>query len=461
MTALRPILAVALALGVGAAAAPGAAAPLDQDLARWPDGPRWTLVVPRLDRVLLPLAGAIQRLQQHAGWAEALGLPLSAFQARTGIDLTDPAALRAAGLGVEGPLWGHAGGQGTVVAVPFTDGPAAAAFGAVLAGLPAEPQGEGWRLGGLTLRHADGRALLTDAAPALTPFLGPAPAEGAPPTLTGCPRGPGEADLYWQGRNDGLLPGQVCVTVRFDPDRVRVDVRVISPLVAGWLGGPVAPAVGALPSQPAAVAAVSLGPKALRHLTRLAERRGQAQAAAAFGGSAVAAGGPGPQDVYVRVALAPGAPAGIPGPWRQALSQVARLVPSADGVDLFAREVEAEPKALGHAAREGDALVVRTAGPAPALAALPAALRGRAHVDDRLWAQASAVLWLRLSGAPHDGQPLLDAVQPALKFLGRDLAHARQVADAVAWVLAHLGETVIAAWPTSDGLDLAIEGVLL
>ncbi|MCA9547617.1 MAG: hypothetical protein KC613_24610, partial [Myxococcales bacterium] len=189
---LAPLL---LALGLATPARAG----LDADLARFSAAPGARLVIPRLDRVLGPLGDLVQRLQQHPDWALFLGLPLSAFLARTGIDLTDPQALAHQGLKLDGPLWVHRGAV-TVASLPLADGAKGAAFLATLAGLPAEPTASGWALGGLSLRHADGRMLVADAPDGADRWGGPVPPDAHAAPLAGCPRAPGEADLWltWQ-----------------------------------------------------------------------------------------------------------------------------------------------------------------------------------------------------------------------------------------------------------------------
>ncbi len=404
--------------------APASAAPLDDWLAGVADRDL-VVVVPRIDRVAGPLSAAVDRLATHptlgelsAGVREALAWPT---------DLAEHVRL---GLAAEGPL---VFASGPVAFLPVPDASNDARYLETI-GL----EGRTRRLGGMLV------VAPTDAAlDALTS------AKSTADPLADCPREKGQAELFVRWTMTGV--GRVCVALRTDPGRIRLDARVVfapaQPL-ADWVGKPDPTLVDYLGPKVTTVLAVSLGTAAL---DRLAKESGVA--GGLLSGGIVVGAGPEPDSVTIvlrttdpkrlRVVIDAALAA-------QTLAQVAKVD---DGwvIQLDGREARGR--------LEGDVLILTTL--AQPKGDYRAGLTGPARLDGELLRNAPFTWFLRLSGAPHDGRPFVDAVGPNLAALGVRPDGLEGIASAIAYAIAHVSEIGFAVRVDGDALVAALEVVTL
>ena len=428
---------------------------LDADVAVMPPDAPLVVLVPRLGAVLEPVLDGLSRLRAHPAIAAALEPITGAINSRAGVDLFSPKAHARLGLDLSGAAW-FAGGADGALALPFAkSGDATDYVGAIL-GIDPIKSGAGYQAAGLWFQHGEGRAVFGYAPEVAAPWFAAKRSPGADP-LAGCPRGPGEADLFVRAQSP--IGGTACATVRFDPDRVRLDARYASPLTEGWFGAADNRLLAGLPANPAAVFSTQLGPNALKRLRAAATKRQLSAFAAGFDGRISAAAGPGPKDFHLRLGLNAQAAPTVPADLVAALGDAveARWRPDRKQVALFDAK---SGDAVGTLTRAAHTLELTSSKAAPT-GDLRAALQAPGRVDAALAQKASLLLYLRLGGVPHDGQPFLDAVLPALQFMELPSETFQPLAGAAAWTMGHISELAIALWVQEGALHLAIEGVHL
>lgn len=440
-------------------------APLDAWLGAVTAVDETVVVVPRLDRVLGPLADAKARLSSRPALARMLAGAGPLVLRDTELLPLEPGK---AGLDPAGAFFLAGGRAGGFSALPVRD---LEKLRAHLAGhgvhlTDAEVAGEaGWRVGDAVAIRRGAHLWLAESEADLRRFGGLA--GDADAVLKGCPRGRGEADLFVILRGSTSLPGNLgrgCLTVRVDPDRVRLDALLAAD-AQGWLepGAPrLLPRLGA---DLAAAFELRLGPQARAALRAGYVDRVPASARDllnALDGAVAAALGPGPTDLallvgvrdegLVRASLGALLPAGlerIPEGWR------VRVPTPKDWPRHLPRVEEAR---LGV---DGGVLWGTTAAAAPAGDLRAGAEASRGRLDLRLFDDAAALLYLRPSGLPHDGRAWADLLMPHAALFGVELPALQQATGALAFVLAHLGEVGLAVTPTPAGLRVTLEAMLL
>lgn len=472
----RALAATLLLVGGAAAAQPGAASSgpadqrLDADLAALPTGAKFTLVVPRVGAVFGPVASVLKRLLDHPGLASRLRPALDAVKAQAGFDLYDPQAHAQLGLDLDGALWAARIGDGPTshlaLALPFAKADAAADYARLA--LSARPQSTGagrWKLDERgQLWHAEGRALFADDA-ALFESLLKALSPGATPSgrsaadaVSGCPRGPGEADLFL--RFAGPLDVRGCMTLRFDHDRFRLDARVTSMFASGWLGGADANLLADAPvTEAAAVVAVRLGTKAVG-MARAGVPEAVRELVGALDGRFVATAGPDPKALTVRLGVTREAPKDLPARLAARLAPYARVEATEAGLLLY--ELTAKPgDAPFGTLRQNARWLVLTGARQAQPNAQPSAGWPADRVDRALFENPSLLLSARPGGPPGDGGPLGEVLLSLAHDLGLEPQGAKDIASAVAFLAAHFGEVALRLSPRADGIDLSFEAVML
>ncbi len=363
------------------------------------------VLVPRADRVAGPLSAAAERLTAHpalaeltAGLREAAPWPTS---------LAEHARL---GLAPDGPLLLA---SGPIAFLPIPDPSKGARY--------LEAVG----LEGVT-RHVGGVLVV---APDEVTIEGVLAAKAGANPFADCPRAKGEADLFARWSLAGV--GRACATVRVDPGRVRVDVRVLGPparALSKMLGTADDPLSRHLGSRVTTTLSLGLGRAALDDLASRAPDPFWKQVR---GGLALGAG-PAPGTVTLAVRINDPARAKADVDRLLAAQSRLRVVPDGKGWTLRTEgsEVRLELR--------GDVLVASTG--APARGDHRDRLVGPARTDGRLLRGAPFAWYLRLAGPPRDGRAFSDAAGPALAALGLRPAGLDELTSAAAFLLAHVSE---------------------
>lgn len=436
--------------------APGAA--LDDWLAAVDATHPRVVIAPRLGAVLDPLGRAVRRARSHPVVGEASAASVADLVASLGVDPFDADALDAAGVALGGPLLVATGERGFAV-VPVRQSKAVAGLIEGATGTkpqPAKVAGrDGWRWPDGAAVWVDGMLFAARDAATVSAVLA-ARSTGERPALSGCAQAAGGADLFVLTR--GEVTG--CLTARVDPGRVRVEWRgtVTGWSANAWLGAPVG-----LPSLGPATLVAALAPG--RPLDGSAAPTGVAPASVAPAYAAVVAGmvrsvalaaGPAPADLLVEVELRdPTAAAAL-------VERVEAAPPDGVRVDRddrgLLRLVVAEPAAEGFDTAwlgvRDTRLMATTRADVVAGRALSVPKTG---LSPRLFEGASALLYLRPTGAPHDGRAYTDALRPALAALGLEPDALGQAAGAVVFLTAHLGALGVAVAADGEAWRVAVE----
>ena len=420
------LLGVSLLVGTSAAAAP-----LDDWLAGVAER-EVVLLVPRIDRVAAPLEAAASRLLESPALADlGRGLPLLSPWS------VDPATHARLGLALDGALVLASGGVAFLPIPKAADGPGY--LGSV-------------GLTGVT-RHTSGQLVVGPDEATLQRVLA-SPTSGDP--VADCPRKKGEADLFVWWRQAGL--GRGCGTVRFDPDRVRADVRFVfepaQPLDA-WIGTPDEGLVATLGGRPQTTLSLAAGPEATAHLARQAPHP---LWSLLTGHLVVGASAPGEVTVALRVRDAAKASAAVAALLATQSRVTAR--PEAGGWRLTVADPEGEPQQAWVGLR-GDALVATIAAVAPKRADHRAALGGPGRLDGAMLRGAALAWTLRLGGVPAGGRALADAAGPLARALGVAPERVQRVAEGVAWITAHVAEVGLSVRRDGEALVASLEVVTL
>lgn len=407
--------------------------------------------MPRIEAVLDPLAGVIERGRRHPVIRDATAASLAELQQGLGFDPLDPAAVDAAGIDRAGPLL-IAGGERPMAVIAVRDGPAAGAWLKAAVGASPAPVagGPGWRWPEGVARITDGALFAARAEADLERLRG---AKAGPDPLAGCPVERGQADLYiWAQRPEGRL----CVTGRLDPGRIRIEASweaPASPAGPWFTAGRGLPRLG---GDAAVVVGLSPGPALSALLSAAVDPTREP-----FVGPLALAIGPGALDILFSMQPAD-------------TTLLDRFVKAAAGRD----DVVLDPPKGG--LRRVAVKPVEGQTPPP----VSAVWLGTAH--DRAWIGtdraaiergptaapqtglspgffegAGLMAWLRPSGLPHDGGAWADAVAPRLTALGLDMSGIRQMAGALSWIWGHLGELGLAVGADGPRWRLVLEAVTL
>ncbi len=382
------------------------------------------VVVPRIDRVAGPISDALRRLEGHPELAPFVAELRTSFAGPT--DLAEHERL---GLRPDGAL---VAASGPALFLPLRPG---ADVGRYLEALGAEGA-----------HAADGTHVKVASTPEALKALDTSKPLGD--ALAGCPRKKGDADLFAVWSTPGL--GRGCLTARFDPDRVRLDARFsfrpAQPLEQ-LLAPPDEGLVAELGADATAVMTAFLADEALR---RVRQKAPQPWVGSLTGGLVVGAGPAG-----VTLAARVRQPAEVAAGVKTLLQAQAKVEVAAEGDGWRVRYTPpgAEPSEAWIGVR-GDTLLATTARTAPAAGDFRARLDGDARVDGALLKGASASLYLRIAGPPHDGSVYADALTPAARAMGIGPERVQRFCAGVAYVLAHLSEVAVAV--RRDGADLVV-----
>lgn len=426
-------------------------APLDDWLAAAHDSDH-TVAIPRLDAVLDPVARAVERARRHSTLREASAAGLADLTGSLGFDPLDRQALATTGIDLDGPLL-YAGGDAPMVAVAVRDAQAVGAWLASTAGAaPATLEsGPGWRWPEGVARIADGALFAARTEAGLKRLR--AGRAGAADPVADCPAKRGAADLFVWVRREGE---RLCVTARFDPDRLRIDALWRAPQrpAGAWFAaGAGLPRLGA---EASVVMGLYPGPAMSAALTA-----GLDPTRAPFVGPLALAVGPGALDILFSMSPADStlldrfvkAAAGRPD---------VVLDPPVGGLRRIAvKPVEGQPPPPVEAVWLGTAHGRAWIGTDRAAIDEGPTAAPRTALSPGFFEGAGFVLYLRPGGLPHDGGPWADAVAPRLTALGLDMSGIRQIAGGLSWVWAHLGELGLTARAEGDGWRLALEVVTL
>lgn len=392
-------------------------------------------VVPRIDHVVGPLRAARDRLARHAWLRERLRSAVADQTATLGFDPLDAAAMRRAGVRADGPLLYAESPAGPSVVVRVSAAAAAAPLG-----LPGPAK---VRNGYLYVAPDEARLSLLLAGRA-----------AEPERMRDCPRGRGEADAFLRlspppATRDAwptaLAHG--CVTVRFDPDALRVDARLApdaGPVLAGR--GPRSHARRtevALHLRPERISAVAgLVPPAFSALAKQ------------WDGRMVVRAGAGPRAVQVWLGVANEATVAqlVGGALAQLAAARADTTVKRAGDRAWTLHLatpdrggtERDAPDTAHVAVAGRALAISTEGPAGPAPSVP---------PFRLAA------WL--GGPPFGEAALIRRVGRLATDLGLDPGEIEQAATGLLFLFGHTDGVRIDAWSSEDGLEVRAEvGVL-
>lgn len=398
-------------------------------------------VVPRIRDVVGPLRAARDRLSRNAWLGERIRSAVDDQAAALGFDPLDPAAMRRSGLRADGPLLYAESPAGPTLVVRVTAAGAAAPLG-----LPGPSK---VRNSYLYVAPDPERLALVLAGRA-----------AEPERMRDCPRGRGEADAFLRlspppkARDawpTALTHG--CVTVRFDPDALRVDAR-LAPDAPPVLAGKRPPGARPSASRPSpsgrrSEVALHLRPERTRAIAALVPSA-LAPLAQRWDGRLVVRAGRGPRAVQVWLGVVD--EAAVAPLVDQALTQLAsaradtvvKAGPDARSWTVHLTSPRADAPESAHVGVQGGALAISTEGPpGPAPAAHPFRLAA----------------WL--GGAPFGDAALIRRVGRLATDMGLDPGEIEHAATGLLFLFGHTDGLRIDGWSSADGLEIRAETGLL
>ncbi len=412
---------------------PAAGAPLDDWLGALGEA-EVVVLAPSLERVAAPLAKANAALRSQPALTEWLDLVLAVLP----FDTLDPKVHGARGLQASGPLLFATLPTGWVAVV----------------GARTRDEGLRWLdSSNLAVGHHAWRAgaFYFGSAPELVDKLMDGKGQARP--LSDCPRKKGQAELF-------VRAFRMCATLRFDPDRVRLDVRARK-LPGGLKVGKADAIFPRLGKGITAALATDLGPALMRRLAP------KAPLLELLDGRLGVAAGPEPTQASLMVGLAV--------PIEKAEATLSKELQAANGRPVgdktlkvkaeagrrWALEIPGEGKAwVG--LRDGWLYATTRQSVADGAAGdLRKGLGGPGRLDPKLLTGVAGALYLRLTGVPHDGTPWLMPLLPHLKLLQLPDAGLRSILRAAAFVAAHISELGVGMRESAAGSELSVEVVLL
>ncbi|MBU0553346.1 hypothetical protein KKB55_22350 [Myxococcota bacterium] len=420
------------------------------------------IIAPRIEALTRPLIAARRRLEAHPILSNAFEALRGGARRRVGLDPFDLEALTTAGVDLRGPLLiateARPGPRAYAAALPLLTPQGAEALLAH-AGLQISHerlQGAPILKSARGLGHVKGRQLLwASDADGLSALLSP----GAPTTrLARCPLAPGQADLYalWRPPPGDLGPlKSACLTVRLDPDRVRLearlDLRLPLPAVPGEalalapeLGGPLIAYLG-LSLGPLTRTLSGLSPDLERALAGLDGRL--ALGARPNGALAMALGAPKLSEADLDA---------LPSSPKVQIEVInkRRRLSVVDPPPELAPEHRAATLWL-----ERGLLRLETGAARPK--ETKGDLRQGSHLSAGLFEGAAVAAYLRFTGRPDDGRRLYDALAGPAFELGLSRQELRALASALSFIHAHLGELGLSLRLRGDHAHLILEIITL
>ncbi len=431
------------------------------------------IVVPSIEQLATPLYSALNRLLEHPAFSFLRPIADS-IQMHSGFNVLDPLAHQKQGLNIEGPLVMGFGPSGHLSCLSFQNASDAEDWLLSLGqkplridpGAQATPVQNAFDLAPLSnepylqLKNAVARldgSLLYMASDRAT--LDAATQNYALPDFSSCPMPPGEADFY------ALDPQKGCLALRLDPQSLRIEAQIPSPL-SGWLTSH-AEALTPVLGEASVRFELALSPEALAAASQTKNSKIDAQLLKMIqysNGLIGFAAGPELSDWTLVLGLKPETdPRAILDPILPALKSLKveglKFQTAPQAIRMAIPKPKDWPKALPYVDQlelrvEKDFLIATTRRRAPA----PVKARS---LDQKIFQNSAVTFYTGLSGAPHNGQDFADALTPFLTALEISPQKIREWASGLAYITAWFGELALSLKEEEGRWHITFEASLL